>query len=191
MGTIAVTREAAEEPRVAVSTETVKKLVGAGASVRVESGAGARSRFSDDALKAAGAEIVSHADALQGANVLLKVRRPSVEEVKALAPGALVIAGLNPYDDRAGLDALAATGASERFRRVFAIMLLQARRPAPPPVGRTRGEDFEPSCSGYRALPGLGVEPDARTPRSPLRAGDTGTMIFRVDLLNRVHVARV
>ena len=112
MVTIAVTREAADEPRVAVSPETVKKLLAAGATVRVEAGAGLRSRFSDEALKAAGAEIVSHADALNGADVLLKVRRPTADEIKALKPGALVAAMIDPYGDSAALEALAATGAS-------------------------------------------------------------------------------
>ena len=59
-------------------------------------GAGSRSRFSDEALKAAGAEIVSHDEALNGADILIKVRRPTVEEVKALKPGALVVAGAQP-----------------------------------------------------------------------------------------------
>ena len=112
MVTIAVTREAADEPRAAVSPETVKKLVAAGATVRVESGAGLRSRFSDDALKAAGAEIVSHAEALNGADVLLKVRRPSADEMKALKPGAIVAAMIDPYGDSAALEVLAGTGAT-------------------------------------------------------------------------------
>ncbi len=112
MVTIAVTREAADEPRVAISPDTVKKFVAAGATVRVEVGAGLRSRFSDEALKAAGAEIVSHGDALNGADVLLKVRRPSADEIKALKPGALVAAMIDPYGDSAALEALAATGAS-------------------------------------------------------------------------------
>ncbi len=112
MVTIAVTREAADEPRVAVSPDTVKKFVAAGATVRVEAGAGLRSRFSDEALKAAGAEIVSHADALSGADVLLKVRRPTNDEIKALKPGAIVAAMIDPYGDSAALEALAATGAS-------------------------------------------------------------------------------
>lgn len=143
MVTIAVTREPADEPRVAVSPETVKKLVGAGAAVRVEAGAGSRSRFSDDALKAAGAQIVSHDEALAGADVLLKVRRPSVEEVKALAPGALVIAGLSPYDDRAGLDALAATGAS-----IFAMEFM-------PRTTRAQSMDIlssQANLAGYKAV---------------------------------------
>ena len=112
MVTIAVTREAADEPRVAVSPDTVKKFVAAGATVRVEAGAGLRSRFSDEALKAAGAEIVSHTDALNGADVLLKVRRPSADEIKSLKPGAIVAAMIDPYGDSAALEALAGTGAT-------------------------------------------------------------------------------
>jgi H+-translocating NAD(P) transhydrogenase subunit alpha len=112
MVTIAVTREAADEPRVAVSPETVKKLLGLGATVRVEAGSGGRSRFSDDAYRAAGAEVVAHSDALSGADILLKVRRPSNDEIKALKPGAIVAAMIDPFGERSALDALAATGAS-------------------------------------------------------------------------------
>ncbi len=112
MVTIAVTSEAADEPRVAVSPETVKKLLGLGVVVRVETGAGKRSRFSDDAYKAAGAEVVSHAEALPGADILLKVQRPALDEIKALKPGAIVVAMIDPYGDRSALDTLAGTGAS-------------------------------------------------------------------------------
>ena len=55
---IAVTAEGSDEPRVAVSPETVKKYVGLGCKVAVEQGAGARSRYSDGAMKDAGAEDV-------------------------------------------------------------------------------------------------------------------------------------
>ena len=113
MITVAVTAERHGEPRVAVSPETVKKLTALGCAVRVERGAGGGSRFADSVLQAQGATIAaSAAEALSGADILLKVRRPSAEEVKALKPGAIVAAMLAPYDDRAGLDALAATGAS-------------------------------------------------------------------------------
>jgi H+-translocating NAD(P) transhydrogenase subunit alpha len=112
MVTIAVTAERDDEPRVAVSPETVRKLKGMGVVVRVQQGAGARSRFADETLQAQGAEIASSAtDALAGADILLKVRRPAPEEVKALKPGAIVAAMLAPYDDRAGLESLAGTGA--------------------------------------------------------------------------------
>jgi NAD(P) transhydrogenase subunit alpha len=113
MVTIAVTAEGEDEPRVAVSPETVKKLTGLGASVRVQQGAGSRSRFSDEALKAAGATInADAAGTLEGADILLKVRRPSLAEVGALKRGAIVAAMLAPFDDRPGLEALAGAGAA-------------------------------------------------------------------------------
>lgn len=113
MVTIAVTAEGADEPRVAASPDTVKKLKGLGADVRIQSGAGARSRISDEALKAAGATIVaSAAEAVQGADILLKVRRPSNDEIKSMKPGGIVAAMLDPYAERAALDAMAGTGAT-------------------------------------------------------------------------------
>ena len=143
MVTIAVTSEAADEPRVAVSPETVKKLMALGATVRVQSGAGLRSRFSDETLKAAGAEIVSHADALAGADILLKVRRPSLDEIKALKPGAIVAAMIDPYGDRAALDAMAATGAS-----VFSMEFM-------PRTTRAQSMDVlssQANLAGYKAV---------------------------------------
>lgn len=143
MVTIAVTREIAEEPRVAVSPETVKKLGALGATVRVETGAGAKSRFSDEAYKAAGAEVVDHDAALSGADILIKVRRPSVEEVSALKPGALVAAIMDPYSDRSSIDALAATGAS-----LFAMEFM-------PRTTRAQSMDVlssQANLAGYKAV---------------------------------------
>ena len=111
MTIIAVTSEGQSEPRVAISPDTVKKYKALGCTVRVETGAGARSRFSDEALAAAGAEIMPTAAAtLADADILLRVRRPTTDDVKGLKPGAMVAGMISPHDDRAGLDALAATG---------------------------------------------------------------------------------
>ena len=127
MVTIAVTAEPADEPRIAVSPETVKKLAALGARVKVEAGAGARSRFSDEALRAAGAEIApTAAAALQDADILLAVRRPSAANVAALKPGALVVAILNPYGDEAGIEALAA-GKSSLFAMEFMPRITRAQ----------------------------------------------------------------
>jgi NAD(P) transhydrogenase subunit alpha len=127
MVTIAVTAEAADEPRVAVSPETVKKLVALGAKVKVEAGAGARSRFSDDALRAQGAEIApTAAEALRDADILLKVRRPNTSDIAALKPGALVIAMLDPFGDRAALQALAA-GTASLFTMEFMPRITRAQ----------------------------------------------------------------
>jgi NAD(P) transhydrogenase subunit alpha len=144
MVTIAVTAEGTDEPRVAVSPETVKKLIGLGAHVKVETGAGARSRFSDEMLKAQGAEIAANAaEARRDADVLLKVRRPAPEEIKDLKPGALVVAMLDPYGDRAGLEALAAGNAV-----LFSMELM-------PRITRAQSMDVlssQANLAGYKAV---------------------------------------
>ncbi len=112
MVTIAVTAERDGEPRVAISPETVKKLTAMGLVVKVQKGAGAASRFSDELLASQGAQIAATAaEALGDADVLLKVRRPSADELRALKSGAIVAAMLSPYDERADLEGLAGTGA--------------------------------------------------------------------------------
>jgi NAD(P) transhydrogenase subunit alpha len=144
MVTIAVTAERDGEPRVAVSPETVKKLAALGCTVRVEAGAGAHSRFGDDALKAQGASIAASArEVLAGADILLKVRRPSPEEVKALKPAAIVAAMLAPYDDRPGLDALAAAGGT--------LMAMEFM----PRISRAQSMDVlssQANLAGYKAV---------------------------------------
>ena len=144
MVTIAVTAEGADESRVAISPETAKKLIGLGAKVKVETGAGSRSRFSDEALKAQGAEIAPRAaEALRDADILLKVRRPTPEEVRALKPGALVIAMLDPYGDRAGLEALAAANAA-----LFSMEFM-------PRITRAQSMDVlssQANLAGYKAV---------------------------------------
>jgi NAD(P) transhydrogenase subunit alpha len=143
MVTIAVTAEGPDEPRVAVSPETVKKLAALGATVRVQSGAGSRARFSDDALKAAGAEIAASAtETLSGADILLKVRRPAAEEISQLKPGAMVAAILEPYD-KSAMDALATTGAS-----LFSMEFM-------PRISRAQSMDVlssQANLAGYKAV---------------------------------------
>ena len=74
---VATTAEPGDEPRIALSPETAKKLKALGCEVRIQAGAGQRSYFLDTAFTEAGAKIVpSAAEALSGADILLKVRRP-------------------------------------------------------------------------------------------------------------------
>jgi H+-translocating NAD(P) transhydrogenase subunit alpha len=144
MVTIAVTSEAQDEARVAISPETVKKLVALGATVKVQAGAGVRSRFADAALAAQGATITATAaEALNGADVLLKVRRPELSEITALKPNAIVVAMADPYGERAALDALAATKAS-----VFSMELM-------PRITRAQSMDVlssQANLAGYKAV---------------------------------------
>ena len=113
MARIVVTRERRDgESRVAATPETVKKLISLGFGVTVEAGAGAAAAYPDPDYQAAGADIAPTPDAaLKTADVLLKVRGPAPEEIKALKSGALVVALLNPHQDRATLEALANKGA--------------------------------------------------------------------------------
>jgi NAD(P) transhydrogenase subunit alpha len=104
---IAVLKETAPgETRVAATPETVKKIVGLGHSVTVEAGAGLRASFPDELFKAAGAE-VSADGGIGGADLVLKVRRPTDAEIAKIKPGAGFAALLEPYGDKAVIDTLA------------------------------------------------------------------------------------
>jgi NAD(P) transhydrogenase subunit alpha len=99
---------AAGETRVAVTPETAKKLKAQGHTIRVQSGAGRSASATDSAYTAAGAEITDRAGAL-GADLVLKVRSPSAEELPAMKRGAALVGMLNPFD-KDGLQALASAG---------------------------------------------------------------------------------
>lgn len=99
---------AAGETRVAVTPETVKKLVASGHTVRVQSGAGVAASVTDAAYQTAGAEITDQAGAFS-ADMVLKVRTPSDAEAALMKSGTVVIGMLNPFD-AAGLQRLASAG---------------------------------------------------------------------------------
>jgi H+-translocating NAD(P) transhydrogenase subunit alpha len=108
---IAVLKEtAAGESRVAASPETVKKFIALGASVAVESGAGAGAMISDDAFVAAGATAGSRAEVLADADILLGVAGPTPASLKGVKRGAWLAAGLNPFGERARVDEYALLG---------------------------------------------------------------------------------
>eukprot|EP01041_Mallomonas_annulata_P021527 gene21527-41607_t len=92
MAVIAVTQERrAGETRVAAVPETVKKLIAAGFTVTVETGAGAAASYPDADYAAAGATIAKTLkDALAKADVLFKVRGPEADEIAALLAGTVI-----------------------------------------------------------------------------------------------------
>ncbi|MDP3749996.1 MAG: NAD(P)(+) transhydrogenase (Re/Si-specific) subunit alpha, partial [Phenylobacterium sp.] len=102
MAVIAVTKERrAAETRVAATPETVKKLIASGFSVVVEAGAGTAASYQDADYAAAGATLAKTAkEAIGKADILFKVRAPADEEIAALKSGALVVATLNPHQDK-------------------------------------------------------------------------------------------
>jgi H+-translocating NAD(P) transhydrogenase subunit alpha len=145
MPVIAVTRERrAEETRVAAVPETVKKLIAAGFEVVVEAGAGMGASYPDGDYQAAGAKIAKTAkDALAKADIVLKVRAPADEEIAALKKGAIVVALLNPHQDKAVVAALAKKGAT-----AFAMEFV-------PRITRAQVMDAlssQANLAGYRAV---------------------------------------
>jgi len=108
---IAVVREQADgERRVAATPETVKKFIGLGADVAVESGAGAEASVTDAEYAAAGASVGDRAATVAGADIVLGVQGPQPDSLGGVKPGAWIVAGLNPFGERARVDAYAAAG---------------------------------------------------------------------------------
>ncbi|WP_250450302.1 Re/Si-specific NAD(P)(+) transhydrogenase subunit alpha [Caballeronia sp. ATUFL_M2_KS44] len=87
----------ANEARVAATPETVKKLVAQGHRVSVQSGAGIKASYIDDAFASAGADIVDAATAFS-AEIVLKVQSPSESELAMLKPGAVLVGMLDPFN---------------------------------------------------------------------------------------------
>jgi NAD(P) transhydrogenase subunit alpha len=108
---IAVAREQAPgERRVAATPETVKKFAALGATLAVEAGAGAAASYADADYAAAGATIGDRAATLAGADIVLGVQGPDPASLAGVAPGAWIVAGLNPFGERARVDGYAAAG---------------------------------------------------------------------------------
>ncbi|MEM6534819.1 MAG: Re/Si-specific NAD(P)(+) transhydrogenase subunit alpha [Pseudomonadota bacterium] len=115
---LAILKEtSAGEARVATTPESVTKLSALGHSMTIETQAGMAAGFTDDAYKDAGAEIAASRDAaLKGADLLLKVRGPSADEISALPDGLAVIGLMDPFNlDAAALNAKKLTSLSMEF----------------------------------------------------------------------------
>jgi H+-translocating NAD(P) transhydrogenase subunit alpha len=159
------------EPRVAATPETVKKIKALGADITVESGAGSGSGISDDEYAAAGAGIATTAaEAVAGADVILKVRRPQESELAGLKPGALVIAIMDPFGNEAALDAMAKAGVA-----AFAMELM-------PRITRAQSMDVlssQANLAGYRAVIDAAAEYGRALPMMMTAAGTVpATRIF-------------
>ena len=139
---VAVTAETdGGESRVAATPETVKKIIALGADVAVEPGAGQKSGILDADYAAAGAAVA--ADAVNGADIVLKVRRPQANELPRLKKGAIVIAIMDPYGHEDALRAMADAGLV-----AFAMELL-------PRITRAQSMDVlssQANLAGYRAV---------------------------------------
>jgi len=149
------------EPRVAASPETVKRIAGLGFEVIVEAGAGAASRVPDDDFAKAGATIGAAADAGK-ADVVLKVRRPTAAELAGYKRGAVVIAIMDPYGNDAALKALADAGVT-----AFAMEFM-------PRITRAQSMDVlssQANLAGYQAVVDAAAEYDRALPMMMTAAG--------------------
>jgi H+-translocating NAD(P) transhydrogenase subunit alpha len=134
----------AQERRCAVSPDTVKKYVGLGAQVAIETGAGLSAAITDEAFKSAGAEIVADAGAaLGGADLVLKVQRPEEGELGHIKRGAVLAAILNPYNAKESIADYATRGID-----AMAMELV-------PRITRAQAMDVlssQANLAGYRAV---------------------------------------
>lgn len=101
----------AGERRVALVPDAAARLVKSRVEVLVQAGAGEGASLSDDAYKAAGAQIAPDAAAVyKGSDMVVKVARLSSEEIAMVKPGAVVIAFFAPLGDPGYVERLAKSG---------------------------------------------------------------------------------
>jgi len=148
---IAVPKERrAGERRVAASPETVKKLVGLGLDVTVETGAGAGADLPDQLFADAGAAIApDEAAAFKDADIVFKVQRPLTaveggpDELALMKRGAVLVSTLQPFQQREQVKAYAAAGVT-----AFAMELM-------PRITRAQSMDVlssQSNLAGYKAV---------------------------------------
>jgi NAD(P) transhydrogenase subunit alpha len=98
------------ERRVALVPEALGKLQAAGLEILVESGAGSGSAIPDSAYTDAGATVVPTAALYEQSDVILKVAKPSADEIGRLRKGQALIGFLQPLIDPGSAKKLAAQG---------------------------------------------------------------------------------
>jgi NAD(P) transhydrogenase subunit alpha len=135
--------QASGERRVSATPETVKKFIALGAEVAVESGAGDTASIADEAYAAAGATLGDRAATVAGADILLGIQGPDPASIAGAKPGAWIAASLNPFVERARVDAYAAAG--------FEVLAMEFM----PRITRAQSMDIlssQSNLSGYKAV---------------------------------------
>jgi NAD(P) transhydrogenase subunit alpha len=134
----------ADETRVAATPETIRKLVGLGVQVVVETGAGRGASILDQEFSAAGADIAADpAAALAGADVVFAVQMPQEPERALLPRGAVLVCISGALADRGVVASLAEAGIN-----AAAMELL-------PRITRAQSMDVlssQANLAGYRAV---------------------------------------
>ena len=151
------------EHRVAATPETVKRFKTLNAEVVVQSNAGRAAGFLDHAYEAAGAQIAHSAeDTIRDADVVLRVRRPSADDLNGLKQGAAVVSVMDPYGHEDAIRSLAERGAA-----AFAMELM-------PRITRAQVMDVlssQANIAGYRAVVDAAAEYGRAMPMMMTAAG--------------------
>jgi H+-translocating NAD(P) transhydrogenase subunit alpha len=141
---VVVPREAAPgEGRVALVPDSVGRLAQAGFEIVVERGAGAAAGFPDEDYVVAGATLSEPSAMLEGADAIVRVARPSADEVAVIAPGTVLIGFLAPLTDAEGL---------ERLRRQGVVAFAMESVPR---ISRAQSMDAlssQATVAGYKAV---------------------------------------
>jgi len=99
------------ENRVPITPDTAKKLCRLGATVEIEAGMGLPAGFSDGEYTAAGAEVASdRAQLMSSADVLLRLNKPSLEDIALMKRGSIHISFLDPFNEHELVSALKEQG---------------------------------------------------------------------------------
>jgi H+-translocating NAD(P) transhydrogenase subunit alpha len=106
-----------DEYRVAATPETVRKLIGLGYQVSVETQAGVAAACPDTAYEAVGASLGEATAITKNADLILKVQRPQTsadghDELAGLRSGTMIVALANPFASKAALPLYAERGLS-------------------------------------------------------------------------------
>ena len=141
---VAVPKETrADERRVALVPRDVAAFLRKGATVCLETEAGAGAYFDDAQYEAAGASVASREKALADADLILTVNGLSASEASLLGASALVVGFLGPLDDPESMSGLAGRGLS-----LFSVEMI-------PRITRAQGMDTLSSMAmiaGYKAV---------------------------------------
>ena len=95
------------ETRVALIPEHIAKLVEIGAHITVETGIGQKLNFSDEDYAKAGASLeANRSNLLQASDMVLRIRKPTMEEVALLKEESIYVSMLDPFNERELIEAL-------------------------------------------------------------------------------------
>ncbi len=138
-----ILKESESELRVSASPNSVKKMIELGISVNIQTTAGQNSNFSDESYKVNGAEIFNNTSEISNADIIIKVNKPTDDEISSMKEGSLFIGSLDPYNSRETLNKLRDKGVIS-----FAMELM-------PRITRAQSMDIlssQSNLAGYKAV---------------------------------------